>query len=60
VTAKQSIIVGYSNGNKPQNMADLNKVRGIITPRTDGFRADDVTFVNFAPNMTPLQSCSKC
>jgi hypothetical protein len=41
-------------------MSTLNNVRGIITPRTDGFRADDITFANFGPNMTPLQSCSKC
>jgi hypothetical protein len=60
VSAKQSIIVGYSSGNAPSDPKDLKNVRGIITPRTDGFRADDVTFVNFKENMTPLKSCSKC
>jgi len=59
VTTKKSVIVGFSSG----NAADLNNLkntRGIITPRTDGLRVDDITFANFGPQMTPLQSCSKC
>lgn len=60
VTAKQSVIVGYSSSNSPKDLTTLKNVRGIITPRTDGFRADDITFANFAPGMTPLKSCSKC
>jgi hypothetical protein len=35
-------------------------VRGIITPRTDGFRATNITFVNFGATMTPFKACSKC
>jgi len=60
VTAKKTVIVGFSAGNAPADMNTLRGTRGIITPRTDGLRVDDVTFANFGPLMTPLQSCSKC
>lgn len=38
----------------------MNKVRGLITPKSDGLRVQSVTFANFEANMTPLQSCSQC
>jgi hypothetical protein len=60
VTVKDTVIVGISTGNPPTVLSDLDNVRGIITPRTDGLRVEGVTFANFGAKMTPLQSCSQC
>jgi hypothetical protein len=61
VVAKDSLIVGFSQGNAPANVDTLyGDSRGLIAPRTDGLRVDSVEFHNFGPTMTPLQSCSEC
>lgn len=61
VTAQNSIIVGYSQGNAPSNIdSELYRTRGLIAPRTDGFKATNIAFINFGATMTPLQSCSRC
>lgn len=58
VTARNSVIVGFSLNNTVAS--NTSRARGITTPRSDGFKAQNIYFANFGPNMTPLQSCSKC
>lgn len=61
VIAENCLIVGYSQGNAPDNINDEYKdARGFIASRTDGLRAKAITFYNFGSTMTPLQSCSEC
>lgn len=61
VVAKNSIIVGYSQGNKPANVdVEYNEARGFIASRTDGLKGSGLRFYNFGPTMQPLQSCSEC
>ena len=59
--AHNSLVVGYSEGNAPDDLEyNYNNARGVIASRTDGLKFSDIRFYNFAPNMTPLQSCSEC
>lgn len=59
VVAKDSLIVGYSQGNAPSDIdTTYNLARGLIAPRTDGLKVSGIKFYNFGPKMTPLQSCS--
>ena len=61
VVAENSVIVGYSQGNAPDNIdVTYLDARGIIASRTDGLKVSGISFYNFGPNMTPLQSCSEC
>jgi len=61
VTAKNSIIVGFSIGNPPDNIDVAYKnTRGLVTPRTDGFKGQNLSFYNFGATMTPFQACSQC
>jgi len=61
VTLQNSVIVGYSAGNAPLDIDNtLRETRGLITPRTDGFKVVNLKFVNFGATMTPLKACSKC
>jgi hypothetical protein len=61
VTATNCTIVGFSQVNPPANIdSEYNQARGLIAPRTDGFKASNVKFYNFGSTMTPLQSCSDC
>ena len=61
VIAHNALVVGYSQGNAPDNMDYVyNEARGVIASRTDGLRFSDIRFYNFGPTMTPLQSCSEC
>ena len=39
--------------------SELN-TKGIIAPRTNGFRVNGARFYNFASNMSIIQSCSEC
>lgn len=56
---RNSLIVGKSIGN-PADDADLENTRGLITPRTDGFKVENVHFANFDKTMTVFKSCSFC
>lgn len=57
VILKNSIIVGKTLGNAATD-GELNLTRGLITPRTDGFLADNVHFANFDGTMTVFKSIS--
>lgn len=67
------LIVGISNGNgatreehRETKPLHLNQgwspkgSKGIITPRTVGWRANDIKFYNFYEGMTIVDSCSEC
>lgn len=61
VIAHNALVVGFSQGNAPDNMDYVyNEARGVIASRTDGLKFSDIRFYNFGPTMTPLQSCSEC
>lgn len=61
VVAENALVVGFSQGNKPDNIDFYyNNARGVIASRTDGLKFSGITFWNFGPTMTPLQSCSEC
>lgn len=57
VILRNSIIVGRSLGNAASD-GELMTTRGLITPRTDGFRVVNVHFENFANTMTVFKSIS--
>lgn len=57
VILKNSIIVGKSLGNAATD-GELDLTRGLITPRTDGFRVENVHFANFDNTMTVFKSVS--
>lgn len=57
VVLKNSIIVGKSLENAATD-GELDKTRGLITPRTDSFRVENVHFANFDNTMTVLKSVS--
>jgi hypothetical protein len=57
VVLKNSIIVGKSLGNFATD-GELERTRGLITPRTDGFRVEGVHFENFDKKMTVFKSIS--
>ncbi|EAR99597.2 IPT/TIG domain protein (macronuclear) [Tetrahymena thermophila SB210] len=59
VILRNSLIVGKSLGN-PADDSDLENTRGLITPRTDGFRVESTHFANFDKKMTVFKSCSFC
>ncbi|KAL4484526.1 hypothetical protein ABPG74_019703 [Tetrahymena malaccensis] len=59
VILQNSLIVGQSSGN-PAAVADLQSSYGLITPRTDGFKVQNVHFASFIQNMTVFKSCSFC
>ncbi|KAL4508253.1 hypothetical protein ABPG72_003557 [Tetrahymena utriculariae] len=59
VILRNSLIVGKSLGN-PADDSDLVNTRGLITPRTDGFRVENTHFANFDNKMTVFKSCSFC
>ncbi|KAL4484574.1 hypothetical protein ABPG74_019751 [Tetrahymena malaccensis] len=59
VILQNSLIVGQSAGN-PALIQDLQGSYGAITPRTDGYRIENVHFANFIQNMTVFKSCSGC
>ncbi len=59
--AVNAIIIGFSQSNHEDNIENAYfNTRGLITPRSDGFMAQNITFYNFDFTMTPLQSCSQC
>lgn len=51
------MIVGKSLGNHATD-GELDLTRGLITPRTDGFRVENVHFANFDGTMTVFKSVS--
>ena len=57
VILQNSIIVGKTVGNHASD-GELDLTRGLITPRTDGFKADNVHFANFDGTMTVFKSVS--
>jgi hypothetical protein len=59
------IIIGKSaNNNKEAEVLNdpdfYSKSRGIITPRTDKFLAEKISFHRFVDGVLPLESCSQC
>ena len=61
VVAEDCLVVGYSQGNAPENIdIEYKNARGVIASRTDGLKFSGIRFHNFGPTMTPLQSCSEC
>lgn len=46
VVLKNSLIVGKSTYNAADS-SELIQTRGLITPRTDGFKVENVHFENF-------------
>lgn len=59
VILQNSIIVGRTTNNG-RPLANLTDVYGIITPRTDGFKASNIAFHKFPSQMTVFKSCSVC
>lgn len=57
VILRNSIVVGKTAGNHATD-GELDLTRGLITPRTDGFKADNVHFANFDGTMTVFKSVS--
>ena len=61
VIAQNSLVVGYSQGNAPNNVdSEYRNARGVIAARTDRLKFSNIAFFNFGSTMTPLQSCSQC
>ncbi len=58
VVLKNATLIGKSS-NTETNML-LRASTGLITPRTDGFFVEGITFCNYSSLMTAIQSCSQC
>ena len=64
VKPKNSAIIGVSDYTISNNInADLDLLAntiGMLTPRSDNFRASNIAFYNFPPTSTIFTVCAKC
>ena len=50
-----------TNGNAPADIsATMASARGVIAPRTSGWRMSNIRFHNFPSVMTVFETCSMC
>jgi hypothetical protein len=55
---QESAIIAYS---KIPNRIQTLEAGGVVTPRSENFRVEDVQFYNFdSPQIPAIESCSKC
>ena len=60
VEARNFAIIGVTQNNAPTDLSVFNGARGVIGPRTSGWKMSYVRFYNFPVGTTVMQTCSKC
>lgn len=60
VEVQDFAIVGVSTTNPQADLSYYNGNKGVIAPRTSGFKLSNTHFYNFPANTTLFETCSGC
>ena len=60
VIARDIAIIGATSNNTTPDLTLINTARGVIAPRTNGFKLSNIRFINFISGTYVLETCAQC